>query len=128
VLRNGGGYAEKIVLDARRGGAGSPMRWILSSAAAFRLPYGTSPFRADHRGPSATGRDIARARRAGGVGAGGVWETGARRPANGIRSFAIVTTAPNELCAELHNRMPAIIAPGDAGRPGSTKEPPTRRS
>jgi putative SOS response-associated peptidase YedK len=28
-----------------------------------------------------------------------------------VRSFAIVTTAPNELCAELHNRMPAIIAP-----------------
>jgi putative SOS response-associated peptidase YedK len=28
-----------------------------------------------------------------------------------IRSFAIVTTEPNELCAQLHNRMPAIIAP-----------------
>ena len=28
-----------------------------------------------------------------------------------IRSFAIITTAPNELCAELHNRMPVIIAP-----------------
>ena len=23
-----------------------------------------------------------------------------------IRSFAIITTTPNELCAELHNRMP----------------------
>ena len=28
-----------------------------------------------------------------------------------MRSFAIVTTEPNELCAELHNRMPAILAP-----------------
>jgi Sigma-70 factor, region 1.1 len=26
------------------------------------------------------------------------------------RSFAIVTTQPNELCAELHNRMPVILA------------------
>jgi len=28
-----------------------------------------------------------------------------------IRRFTIVTTAPNELCAELHNRMPVILAP-----------------
>ena len=28
-----------------------------------------------------------------------------------MRSFAIVTTEPNELCAELHNRMPVILAP-----------------
>src|SRR5262249_27693972 len=28
-----------------------------------------------------------------------------------LRSFAIVTTEPNELCAELHNRMTAILAP-----------------
>jgi len=28
-----------------------------------------------------------------------------------VRSFAIITTAPNELCARLHNRMPAILAP-----------------
>ena len=26
-----------------------------------------------------------------------------------MRSFAIVTTAPNELCAELHNRMPVVL-------------------
>jgi putative SOS response-associated peptidase YedK len=25
--------------------------------------------------------------------------------------FAIVTTTPNELCAELHNRMPVVLAP-----------------
>ena len=28
-----------------------------------------------------------------------------------MRTFAIVTTAPNELCAELHNRMPAVLKP-----------------
>jgi putative SOS response-associated peptidase YedK len=28
-----------------------------------------------------------------------------------IRSFTIVTTTPNELCAELHNRMPVVLNP-----------------
>jgi putative SOS response-associated peptidase YedK len=28
-----------------------------------------------------------------------------------VRSFAIVTTTPNELCAELHNRMPVVLKP-----------------
>ena len=28
-----------------------------------------------------------------------------------VRSFAIVTTTPNALCAELHNRMPAVLPP-----------------
>jgi putative SOS response-associated peptidase YedK len=28
-----------------------------------------------------------------------------------MRSFAIITTEPNELCAELHNRMPVILNP-----------------
>jgi putative SOS response-associated peptidase YedK len=28
-----------------------------------------------------------------------------------VRSFAIVTTEPNELCAKLHNRMPVALAP-----------------
>ena len=28
-----------------------------------------------------------------------------------MRSFAIVTTEPNELCAELHNRMPVMLKP-----------------
>jgi putative SOS response-associated peptidase YedK len=26
-----------------------------------------------------------------------------------VRSFAIVTTTPNELCAELHKRMPVVL-------------------
>src|SRR6266568_1562544 len=38
----------------------------------------------------------------------GLWETW-RSPAKEIvRSFTIVTTTPNELCADLHNRMPVI--------------------
>lgn len=28
-----------------------------------------------------------------------------------MRSFTIVTTTPNELCAELHNRMPVVLKP-----------------
>jgi putative SOS response-associated peptidase YedK len=27
------------------------------------------------------------------------------------RCFAIITTTPNELCAELHNRMPVVLKP-----------------
>jgi putative SOS response-associated peptidase YedK len=41
----------------------------------------------------------------------GLWENWRSPAGERIRSFAIVTTEPNELCAELHNRMPAIIAP-----------------
>jgi putative SOS response-associated peptidase YedK len=26
-----------------------------------------------------------------------------------MRSFAIITTTPNELCARLHNRMPVVL-------------------
>jgi putative SOS response-associated peptidase YedK len=28
-----------------------------------------------------------------------------------MRSFAIITTTPNELCARLHNRMPVVLKP-----------------
>jgi putative SOS response-associated peptidase YedK len=28
-----------------------------------------------------------------------------------IRSFTIVTTTPNKLCAELHNRIPVVLKP-----------------
>jgi putative SOS response-associated peptidase YedK len=28
-----------------------------------------------------------------------------------VRSFAIITTTPNELCARLHNRMPVVLKP-----------------
>ena len=42
----------------------------------------------------------------------GLWETW-RAPSSGerVRSFAIVTTEPNELCARLHNRMPVVLPP-----------------
>ena len=41
----------------------------------------------------------------------GLWENW-RSPADEwVRSFVIVTTPPNELCAELHNRMPAVLGP-----------------
>ncbi|HEX5446674.1 MAG TPA: SOS response-associated peptidase [Pirellulales bacterium] len=43
----------------------------------------------------------------------GVWENWRSPAGERIRSFAIITTEPNELCAKLHNRMPAIIAPQD---------------
>lgn len=40
----------------------------------------------------------------------GLWETW-RSPANEtVRSFTIITTTPNELCAPIHNRMPVILA------------------
>jgi putative SOS response-associated peptidase YedK len=28
-----------------------------------------------------------------------------------VRSFTIISTSPNELCAQVHNRMPVILAP-----------------
>jgi putative SOS response-associated peptidase YedK len=28
-----------------------------------------------------------------------------------MRSFAIITTTPNQLCAGIHNRMPVILKP-----------------
>jgi putative SOS response-associated peptidase YedK len=41
----------------------------------------------------------------------GLWETWKSRASNEtIRSFTIVTTTPNELCADLHNRMPVILS------------------
>jgi putative SOS response-associated peptidase YedK len=41
----------------------------------------------------------------------GLWETWRSPAGERVRSFAIITTEPNELCARLHNRMPAILAP-----------------
>ena len=41
----------------------------------------------------------------------GLWENW-RSPADEwVRTFAIVTTTPNELCAEIHNRVPVILKP-----------------
>ena len=42
----------------------------------------------------------------------GLWETWrSRTSGERVRSFAIVTTEPNKLCAALHNRMPVVLAP-----------------
>jgi len=41
----------------------------------------------------------------------GLWETWRSPAQETIRSFTIITTTPNELCAEVHNRMPVILSP-----------------
>jgi putative SOS response-associated peptidase YedK len=41
----------------------------------------------------------------------GLWENWHSPADEWVRSFAIVTTTPSELCAEIHNRMPVILAP-----------------
>jgi putative SOS response-associated peptidase YedK len=41
----------------------------------------------------------------------GLWENWRSPSGEWVRSFAIVTCPPNALCAELHNRMPVILAP-----------------
>jgi putative SOS response-associated peptidase YedK len=41
----------------------------------------------------------------------GLWENWRSPAGEWIRSFAIITTKPNELCAELHNRMPVVLGP-----------------
>jgi len=40
----------------------------------------------------------------------GLWESWRSSAGERVRSFAIITTTPNELCAELHNRMPVVLA------------------
>ena len=41
----------------------------------------------------------------------GLWENWRTPAVEWMRSFAIVTTTPNQLCAELHNRMPVVLKP-----------------
>jgi putative SOS response-associated peptidase YedK len=50
-------------------------------------------------------------------GIGGLWENW-KDPTTGewIRTFAVITTVANELVAEIHDRMPLILAPGDYKR------------
>jgi putative SOS response-associated peptidase YedK len=47
-------------------------------------------------------------------GIGGIWENW-KDPISGewVRTFAIITTDANELVAEIHDRMPLILAPAD---------------
>jgi len=50
-------------------------------------------------------------------GLGGIWENW-KDPASGewVRTFAISTTDANELVADIHDRMPLILAPADYAR------------
>ena len=50
-------------------------------------------------------------------GIAGLWENW-KDPVSGewIRTFAVITTDANELVADIHDRMPAILAPGDYTR------------
>jgi putative SOS response-associated peptidase YedK len=41
----------------------------------------------------------------------GLWDTWRSPQGERVRSFTIVTTTPNELCAHLHNRMPVVLKP-----------------
>ena len=41
----------------------------------------------------------------------GLWENWRSSAGEWVRSFAIITTTPNELCAELQNRMPVFLGP-----------------
>jgi putative SOS response-associated peptidase YedK len=50
-------------------------------------------------------------------GIAGLWENW-KDPATGdwIRTFAVITADGNEMVADIHDRMPAILAPGDCDR------------
>ena len=50
-------------------------------------------------------------------GIGGLWENW-KDPASGkwVRTFVIITTDANELVAQIHNRMPLILAPHEYKR------------
>ena len=41
----------------------------------------------------------------------GLWENWHSPAGEWIRTFAVITTQPNQVCAELHNRMPAVLKP-----------------
>lgn len=42
----------------------------------------------------------------------GIWEKWVAPDGENIHSFSILTTAPNELISQIHNRMPVILSPG----------------
>ena len=67
VLRNGGGYAEEIVLDAAAA-VPIPDAMDFLTAAAFPVAYGTSHFALSHRGHLQSGETLLVLGAAGGVG------------------------------------------------------------
>ena len=58
---------------------------------------------------------LIRPRRGGLLSFAGLWESWAG-PKGEVRSFTIITTAPNALMARIHDRMPAIIPPEQHAR------------
>jgi len=59
-------------------------------------------------------------------GIAGVWENW-KQPGSSewIRTFAVITTDANELVADIHDRMPVILTPGDYARwLGEEPDPP----
>jgi putative SOS response-associated peptidase YedK len=40
-----------------------------------------------------------------------IWENWRSPAGERVRSFAVITTEPNELCSRLHNRMPVVLHP-----------------
>jgi putative SOS response-associated peptidase YedK len=48
----------------------------------------------------------------------GLWETWPPPAGERVRSFAIIPTTPNEMCAAIHNRMPVILKPEWPAWPG----------
>jgi putative SOS response-associated peptidase YedK len=46
----------------------------------------------------------------------GLWESWKDKSGEGLLTYTIVTTDPNELVEPLHNRMPVILTPKDYGR------------
>jgi len=52
----------------------------------------------------------------------GLWENWKSPTEEWVRSFTIVTTTPNALCAEIHDRMPVIL-PEEAWAPWLGEEP-----
>ncbi len=41
----------------------------------------------------------------------GLWENWRSPAGEWVGSFAVITTTPNELCAQLHDRMPVVLKP-----------------
>src|SRR5262249_61170861 len=43
----------------------------------------------------------------------GLWENWRSPAGEWVRSFAIITTTPNELCGEFHDRIPVVLSRGN---------------
>jgi putative SOS response-associated peptidase YedK len=57
----------------------------------------------------------------------GLWESWQPKDGSPLETFTILTTAPNEIMAPIHNRMPVIVTPKDYDQwldPGNTAKPP----